>query len=119
MKARIQSVQQLKEVAARELKAELDQQISDALLDGAAQGMAYVMWVLEMNYGWKDKRLQKLFQEMQNMMDLGESWLKPLEGDSLVSHFQEKYSINVDDLLYQRCSTKVAQQNPDVDAVGN
>ena len=44
MKARIQSIEQLKEIATRELQTEIDQQISDALLDGAAQGMAYVMW---------------------------------------------------------------------------
>ena len=43
MKSRIQSVDELKAIATRELKAEIDQQISDALLDGAAQGMAYVM----------------------------------------------------------------------------
>lgn len=114
MKARIQSVDQLKAIATRELQQEINQQISDALLDGAAQGMAFVMWVLDMSFGWKDVRQQKLFDAMKSVMALGESWVKPLDGESLVSYIREKFDIDVDELLHEKCSTTVAQNNPDV-----
>ena len=99
MKSRIQSVDELKAIATRELKAEIDQQISDALLDGAAQGMAYVMWVLELSFGWKDARQKKLFEEMKCFMSLGESWIRPIDGESLVEHIKNRFGIDVDELL--------------------
>ena len=119
MKSRIQSVDELKAIATRELKAEIDQQISDALLDGAAQGMAYVMWVLELSFGWKDARQKKLFEEMKCFMSLGESWIRPIDGESLVEHIKNRFGIDVDELLHDKCSTSVAEKNPDVKTSGN
>ena len=119
MKSRIQSVDKLKAIATRELKAEIDQQISDALLDGAAQGMAYVMWVLELSFGWKDARQKKLFEEMKCFMSLGESWIRPIDGESLVEHIKNRFGIDVDELLHDKCSTSVAEKNPDVKTSGN
>lgn len=119
MKSRIQSVDELKAIATRELKAEIDQQISDALLDGAAQGMAYVMWVMELGFGWKDARQKKLFEEMKCFMSLGENWLRPIDGESLVEHIKNKFGIDVDELLHEKCSTSVAEKNPDVKTSGN
>lgn len=119
MKSRIQSVDELKAIATRELKAEIDQQISDALLDGAAQGMAYVMWVMELSFGWKDTRQKKLFEEMKGFMSLGENWLRPIDGESLVEHIKNKFGIDVDELLHEKCSTSVAEKNPDVKTSGN
>lgn len=119
MKARIQSIEQLKEIATRELQTEIDQQISDALLDGAAQGMAYVMWVLEISYGWKDARQKKLFEEMKGFIKLGENWRTPITGGSIVNHIKERFGLDVDELLHEECSTDVAEKNPDVKAAGN
>ena len=119
MKARIQSLEQLKEIAIRELQTEIDQQISDALLDGAAQGMAYVMWVLELSYGWKDARQKKLFEEMKGFIKLGENLRKPITGESIVDHIKERFGLNVDELLHEECSTSVAEKNQDVKAAGN
>ena len=119
MKARIQSIEQLKEIATRELQTEIDQQISDALLDGAAQGMAYVMWVLELSYGWKDARQKKLFEEMKGFIKLGESWRTPITGGSIVDHIKERFGLDVDELLHEECRTNVAEKNPDVKAAGN
>lgn len=119
MKARIQSIDQLKEIATRELQTEIDQQISNALLDGAAQGMAYVMWVLELSYGWKDARQKKLFEEMKGFIKLGESWRTPITGGSIVDHIKERFGINVDELLHEECNTNVAEKNPDVKAADN
>ena len=119
MKSRIPSVDELKATATRELKAEIDQQISDALLDGAAQGMAYVMWVMELSFGWKDVRQKKLFEEMKTLMSLGESWIRPIDGESLVEHTKNKFGIDVNELLHEKCSTSVAEKNPDVKAAGN
>lgn len=114
MKARIQSIDQLKEIATKQLKDEFDQQLSDALLDGAAQGMAFTMWVLETCFGWKKQRQQKLFEEMVSMMNLGESWVKSFDGESLVDHIKKEFGIEIDTLLRERCSTSVAQSNPEV-----
>ena len=119
MKARIQSVDQLKAIAIRELQTEIDQQISDALLDGAAQGMAYVMWVLEISYGWKDSRQKKLFEEMKGFIKLGESGRTPITGESIVNHIKERFGLDIDELLHEECSTYVAEKNPDVKAAGN
>lgn len=119
MKARIQSIDQLKEIATRELQTEIDQQISNALLDGAAQGMAYVMWVLELSYGWKDARQKKLFEEMKSFIKLGESWRTPITGGSIVDHIKERFGLDVYELLHEECSTNVAEKNPDVKAAGN
>ena len=119
MKARIQSIDKLKEIAIRELQTEIDQQISDALLDGAAQGIAFVLWVLDISFGWKDVRQHKLFDAMKSVIALRESWVKPVNGDSLVSYIKEKFDIDVDKLLQEECSTTVAQNNPDVKTSGN
>lgn len=118
-KSRIQSIEQLKESATRELKTEIDQQISDALLDGAVQGMAFVMWVLELSYGWKDARQKKLFEEMKGCIELGKSGRTPISGEAIVDHIKERFGLDVDKLLHEECSTNVAEKNPDVEAAGN
>ena len=119
MKARIQSIEQLKELAIRELQTEIDQQISDALLEGAAQGMAYVMWVLELSYGWKGARQKKLFEELKGFSKLGENRQTTITGESIVNHIKERFGLDVDELLHEECSTNVAEKNPDVKAAGN
>lgn len=49
MKARIQSVEQLKQVASAKLQEEFSQRYQEATLEGAIQGMAFVMYSLEMS----------------------------------------------------------------------
>lgn len=114
MKARIQSVEQLKAIATKQLKNEFDQQISDALLDGASQGIAFTMWILESCFGWKQQRQQKLFDAMISMMNLGENWVQSFDGESMVDHIKNEFGIEVATLLRERCSTSVARNNPDV-----
>lgn len=53
MKARIQTVEQLKQVASVKLQDEFNQRYQEATLEGAIQGMAFVMYALEMGQGWK------------------------------------------------------------------
>lgn len=58
MKSRIQTVDQLKQVVAAKLQNEFNQRYQQATLEGAIQGMAFVMYVLEMAQGWKQKDRQ-------------------------------------------------------------
>lgn len=114
MKARIQSIDQLKKIATKQLKNEFDQQLSDALLDGAAQGMAFTMWMLETCFGWKKQRQQKLFHEMAGMINLGENWITSFNGESMVEHIKNEFDVDLITLLREHCSTSVAQSNPEV-----
>ena len=49
---------------------------------------------MELSFGWKDVRQKKLFEEMKTLMSLGESWIRPIDGESLVEHTKNKFGID-------------------------
>lgn len=101
MKARIQSVDDLKRIASQKLKDEFDARYEQAMLEGAMQGMAFVMYVLEVTRGWKDKRQKELFKDMIGIMELPERapWLEIFQAQDIKKHIEEKYGIRFQVLL--------------------
>lgn len=112
MKARIQSVEQLKKIAAESLKEEFARRYEEATLTGAVQGMALIMYVLEFSYGWKEVRLQKLFQALLDVMQLSEdaTFWKPYSGADIQEHLEKDYGIDFKKLL-----DKVVAVDPKLD----
>ena len=101
MKSRIQTVDQLKQVVAAKLQGEFNQRYQQATLEGAIQGMAFVMYVLEMTQGWKQKRQKKLFEDMLSLTDLPElaPWLQPYNALDIRKHIETEYGIDFRKLL--------------------
>lgn len=101
MKARIQSVEDLKRIASQKLKDEFDARYEEAMLEGAMQGMAFVMYVLEVTHGWKDRRQKNLFEDMVAIMELPEKapWLEIFQAQDIKRHIEEKYGIQFQRLL--------------------
>ena len=107
MKARIQSVDDLKRIASQSLKEEFDRRYQEAMLEGAMQGMAFVMYVLEVTHGWKDKRQKTLFEDMVGIMELPENapWLGIFQGQDIKQHIEEKYGVQFQRLLDRSTAT--------------
>lgn len=110
MKVRIQSVDDLKKEASKKLQDEFNQRYQEAILEGAVQGMAFVMYVLEFHQGWKEKRQKKLFEDMLSVTDIPEiaPWLKPYNALDIKKHIEETYGIDFNKLL-----NRVASLPPD------
>ena len=99
MKARIQSVDDLKKIASAKLEDEFNARYQRAMLEGAAQGMAFVMYALEVNQNWKGVRQRRLFDDMLSLMQLGESWFKPFQASELRKHIETEFGIDFTKLL--------------------
>ena len=108
MRTRIQSVEDLKKVAARKLESEFNEHYAKAILDGAMQGVAFVMYTLEMSQGWKVKRQQKLFEDMISLMDVFDTadWLEPFNAADVKRHIEDEYGIDFSQLL-ERVDAKI------------
>ena len=104
MKARIQSVDDLKKIASAKLEEEFNTCYQQAILEGAAQGMAFVMYALEVNQNWKGVRQKRLFDDMMSLMQLGESWFRPFQASEMKKHIEEEYGIDFNQ-LFEKVST--------------
>ncbi len=107
MKARIQSVEQLKKIASSELQGEFAKRYQEATLEGAIQGMAFVMYSLEMSQGWKKSRQQKLFEGMMRLCDLSDAapWLQPFHAADIRKHIETEFDIDFNKLLQRVAAT--------------
>ena len=101
MKARVQSVAQLKQIATAELQGEFTKRYQEATLEGAIQGMAFVMYALEMGQGWKKGRQQKLFESMMGLCDIADAapWLPPFNAVDIKKHIETDFDIDFNKLL--------------------
>lgn len=110
MKSRIQTVEQLKKIVSAKLQEEFSQRYQEATLEGAIQGIAFVMYVLETAQGWKQKRQTKLFEDMLAITDLPSlvPWLKSYEALDIKKHIETEYGIDFCKLL-----TRVEASSPD------
>jgi hypothetical protein len=110
MKSRIQTVEQLKKIVSDKLQDEFNQRYQEATLEGAIQGIAFVMYVLETAQGWKQKRQTKLFEDMLAITDLPSlvPWLKSYEALDIKKHIETEYGIDFCKLL-----TRVEASSPD------
>lgn len=101
MNVRIRSVDQLKSVAASKLQEEFNQHYQEATLEGAIQGMAFVMYALEMGQGWKKGRQQRLFENMMGLCDIPEAapWLNPYNALDIKKHIETEFDIDFSKLL--------------------
>jgi len=101
MKARIQTVEQLKQVASAKLQDEFAERYKEATLEGAIQGIAFVMYALEMGQGWKKSRQQKLFENMMGLCDIPEAapWLQPYNAVDIRKHIETEFGIDFTKLL--------------------
>lgn len=97
----IQSVDELKKAASKRLEEEFSQRYREATLDGAIQGMAFVMYALEMGQGWKKGRQQKLFENMLELCDISEAapWLQPYNAVDIRKHIETEFDIDFTKLL--------------------
>jgi len=109
MRARIQSVEDVKRIAARKLEDDFNARYEKATLDGAMQGIAFVMYTLEISQGWKDKRQKKLFEDMVSMMDIPDlaPWIESFSAEDIKKHIEDKYQIDFRRLL-ERVDAKVS-----------
>lgn len=107
MRARIQSVEELKRIASQSLKEEFDKRYQEAILEGAMQGMAFVLYTLELQQGWRDKRIQRLFEDMLRTMELPEQapWLEIYQATDIRKHIEEKYGVDFKQLLERVTAT--------------
>lgn len=101
MKARIQSVEQLKKIATQQLEAEFDARCEAAILAGAVQGMAFVMYTLETCQNWKGVRQKRLFQDMLSLVQMSQAapWLKPYQAEDIKKHIEDEFGIDFTPLL--------------------
>ena len=107
MKARIQTVEQLKQAASAKLHEEFSQRYQEATLEGAIQGMAFVMYALETSQGWKKGRQQKLFESMMGLCDMPEAapWLQPYNAVDIRKHIETEFGIDFSKLLRRVAAT--------------
>ena len=107
MKARIQSVEQLKQVASAKLQDEFSKRYQEATLEGALQGMAFVMYALEKEQGWKKVRQQKLFENMLGLCDISDAapWLQPYNAPDIKKHIETEFGIDFNKLLKRIAAT--------------
>lgn len=94
MNGKAPKVKDIKDKAAKQLEGEFNARYQQAILEGAKQGIAFVMYTLELNQGWKTKRQQKLFEDMMSVMALGESWIRPFEASDMKKHIEESFDID-------------------------
>lgn len=101
MRCPIQSVDELKKAASKRLEEEFSQRYQEATLEGAIQGMAFVMYALEMSQGWKKSRQQKLFDGMMGLCDLSDAapWLQPFNAVDIRKHIETEFEIDFTKLL--------------------
>jgi len=101
MRCPIQSVDELKKAASKRLEEEFSQRYQEATLEGAIQGMAFVMYSLEMSQGWKKSRQQKLFEGMMRLCDLSDAapWLQPFHAADIRKHIETEFEIDFTKLL--------------------
>lgn len=101
MRCPIQSVDELKKAASKRLEEEFSQRYQEATLEGAIQGMAFVMYALEMYQGWKKSRQQKLFDGMLSLCDLSDAapWLQPFNAVDIRKHIETEFEIDFTKLL--------------------
>lgn len=101
MKARVQSIEDLKKAASKELEAEFSRRYQEATLEGALQGMAFVMYTLEMCKNWKHARQKQLFEDMLSIMQLSEAtpWMQAYRAPQIKEHIEKEYGIDFNLIL--------------------
>lgn len=70
----------------------------DALRDGAAQGLALAMWVLETDFGWKGKRLMDFYNCVNEALHFPDIFGKEPDCGGIIDRMREKYGIDIDEL---------------------
>lgn len=58
------------------------------------QGMAMVFVALEWHYGWKQKRLQRLFDNVQSIAEIPPIFGKAPDALEQMQHFKQDYQID-------------------------
>ena len=58
------------------------------------QGMAMVFVALEWHYGWKEKRLQRLFNNVQSIAEIPPIFGKAPDALEQMQHFKQDYQID-------------------------
>ena len=58
------------------------------------QGMAMVFVALEWHYGWKEKRLQRLFDNVQSIAEIPPIFGKSPDAWEQMQHFKQDYQID-------------------------
>lgn len=101
MKARIQTIDDLKKEASKQLQDEFSGRYQQATLEGALQGMAFVMYALETQQGWKQQRQQKLFEDMLALMDIPDRhpWLNSFNALHIRQHIEKEFGIDFNQIL--------------------
>lgn len=78
-----------------EMRREIQQ---DALRDGTIQGLALAMWVLDMDFGWKGKRLSDFYHAIDDALHLTNVFGKEPDCGGIVDRIREKYALDLDTL---------------------
>ena len=58
------------------------------------QGMAMVFVMLEWHYGWKQKRLNRLFENLQSIAEIPPIFGKAPDALEQMQHFKQDYQID-------------------------
>ena len=74
------------------------------------QGMAMVFVALEWHYGWKEKRLQRLFNNVQSIAEIPPIFGKSPDILEQMQHFKQDYQIDFTKIKLQ-VKGKVEREN--------
>lgn len=101
MKARIQTITDLKKAATKQLEEEFNSRYQCATLEGAIQGIALLMYTLEQRQGWKKQRQQKLFEDLKVILSMPSAapWIQPYQAVELVKHAEKEFEVDFQEIL--------------------
>lgn len=69
-----------------------------ALEDGAKQGVAVCLMACEMALGWRSARLRRLYDAVQDMLDMPDVFGKSPTAAGAIARMRDFYGIDVDSL---------------------
>lgn len=69
-----------------------------ALRDGARQGIAICMMILEMSYGWRRGRLTGFYYAVDEMLHMPKVFGKEPTADDAIGRLRDRYHIDLDKL---------------------
>lgn len=69
-----------------------------ALADGAKQGVAICLIALEKMLGWRKKRLERVVENVDEILSWPDVFGKDVTGDDAISHLKNEYGIDLDEL---------------------
>lgn len=62
------------------------------------QGVALCLIALEKNFGWKKKRLERVFDGVGDLLQLPDIFGKEVTAEDVIQHLRKEFKIDIDEL---------------------